>query len=203
VALLIWVYYSGQILFFGAEFTQVYAKSFDSGIKPAENAVAMTEQDRAQAGAPHEKTIKAAARGHYPPSKVAAAAVPVLKKRIHRLSQRAVESQKQRWTYGSAGLLLGAAAGAVATYLAKSDLISLRRHADDADLEDRLKKVQARLRRIRSAGYAQQKAAITDEFATIRQTLFAEKPAKSPFTGLLSNRFVEGLRRGFRSYHRA
>src|SRR5947207_14505888 len=98
----------------------------------------MTEQERAQAGAPHDKTIKAAARGHYPPSKVAAAAVPVLQKRIHRLSQRATESQKQRWTYGSAGLLIGGVAGAMATYFAKRDLISLRQHVDDVDLEDRM-----------------------------------------------------------------
>lgn len=39
VALVVWVYYSAQILFFGAELTQVYAKKFGSGIVPTENAV--------------------------------------------------------------------------------------------------------------------------------------------------------------------
>lgn len=39
VALVVWVYYSAQILFFGAELTQVYAKRFGSGIVPTENAV--------------------------------------------------------------------------------------------------------------------------------------------------------------------
>jgi membrane protein len=203
VALLIWVYYSGQILFFGAEFTQVYAKFYDTGIKPAANALPMTEQDRAQVGAPHDQTIKAAARGHYPPSKVAIAAVPVLKKRIHRLSQRATESQRQRWSFGGTGLLLGAMAGAAATYLAKRDLISLRRCADDADLEVRMKKVQAQLRKIRSAEYGQQKKTVTDEFATIRQTLFAHKAAKRGLSGLLTNRLIEVFRRGLRSYHHA
>ena len=31
VILLVWVYYSAQILFFGAEFTKVYAKEYGSG----------------------------------------------------------------------------------------------------------------------------------------------------------------------------
>jgi membrane protein len=39
VALVVWVYYSAQVLFFGAELTQVYAKKLGSGIVPTENAV--------------------------------------------------------------------------------------------------------------------------------------------------------------------
>ena len=35
VALLIWVYYSSVIVLFGAEVTQVYARRFGSGIRPA------------------------------------------------------------------------------------------------------------------------------------------------------------------------
>jgi membrane protein len=34
VILLLWVYYSAQILFLGAEFTQVYARHYGAGIKP-------------------------------------------------------------------------------------------------------------------------------------------------------------------------
>lgn len=36
---LLWVYYSAQILFFGAEFTQVYATQYGRGVAPAANAV--------------------------------------------------------------------------------------------------------------------------------------------------------------------
>jgi membrane protein len=39
VIILIWVYYSAQILLFGAEFTQVYANSVGARIVPSENAV--------------------------------------------------------------------------------------------------------------------------------------------------------------------
>ena len=41
IVLLLWVYYSSQILFFGAEFTQVYASRFGSHVAPADNAVAV------------------------------------------------------------------------------------------------------------------------------------------------------------------
>lgn len=38
IVILLWVYYSAQILFFGAEFTQVYANKFGSGVKADEGA---------------------------------------------------------------------------------------------------------------------------------------------------------------------
>lgn len=41
VALVVWVYYSAQILFFGAELTQVYARRHGSRIEPTKNAVAV------------------------------------------------------------------------------------------------------------------------------------------------------------------
>ena len=43
VLLLIWIYYSAQILFFGAEFTQVYANTFGSKIVPEGEADAGVE----------------------------------------------------------------------------------------------------------------------------------------------------------------
>jgi membrane protein len=39
VVLVIWVYYSAQILLLGAEFTQEYAQRFGSHVEPSENAV--------------------------------------------------------------------------------------------------------------------------------------------------------------------
>ncbi|HEX2994580.1 MAG TPA: YihY/virulence factor BrkB family protein [Anaerolineales bacterium] len=56
--LLIWVYYSAQILFFGAEFTQVYANRYGSKIVPDPDMVKITEQERAEKGMPHRETMK-------------------------------------------------------------------------------------------------------------------------------------------------
>lgn len=55
VAVLLWVYWTSQILFFGAEFTQVYATKFGSRILPAPNAVPLTEEARAQQGMTREE----------------------------------------------------------------------------------------------------------------------------------------------------
>jgi membrane protein len=43
VVFLAWIYYSAQILFFGAEFTQVYARRYGSHILPAKHAVPETD----------------------------------------------------------------------------------------------------------------------------------------------------------------
>jgi len=44
VILLLWIYYSSQILFLGAEFTQVYATHYGSQIKPSKHAVPVVEK---------------------------------------------------------------------------------------------------------------------------------------------------------------
>jgi membrane protein len=56
--LLVWIYYSAQILFFGAEFTQVYANRYGSKIVPDPGMVKLTELERAQKGIPHQETME-------------------------------------------------------------------------------------------------------------------------------------------------
>jgi membrane protein len=45
ITLLLWIYYSSQILLFGAEFTQVYAKKFGAEIKPDKYAVRVERRE--------------------------------------------------------------------------------------------------------------------------------------------------------------
>jgi len=47
ITLLLWIYYSAQILLFGAEFTQVYTDRFGSEIKPARYAVRVRRSEAA------------------------------------------------------------------------------------------------------------------------------------------------------------
>jgi membrane protein len=44
VIVLLWIYYSSQILFLGAEFTQVYATHYGSQIRPSQHAVPVVEK---------------------------------------------------------------------------------------------------------------------------------------------------------------
>jgi membrane protein len=50
VVLLAWIYYSAQILFFGAEFTQVYARRYGSRIEPDDHAIPLDPETRAKQG---------------------------------------------------------------------------------------------------------------------------------------------------------
>jgi membrane protein len=45
ITLLLWIYYSSQILLFGAEFTQVYADEFGSAVSPNEYAVRVEQKE--------------------------------------------------------------------------------------------------------------------------------------------------------------
>lgn len=57
VVLLLWIYYSSLILFFGAELTQVYARRFGSRIMPKEGAERVTGAERAQQGLGGSKEV--------------------------------------------------------------------------------------------------------------------------------------------------
>ncbi|NES94589.1 MAG: YihY/virulence factor BrkB family protein [Desertifilum sp. SIO1I2] len=62
VVIVAWVFYSAQILFFGAEFTQVYTHRYGSQIRPSENAIPLTPEDRAQQGIPRREYLEEMAR---------------------------------------------------------------------------------------------------------------------------------------------
>jgi membrane protein len=50
VIILLWVYYSAQILFFGAEFTKVWTRRRGAGAPPTEAAVPLTQEAKAEQG---------------------------------------------------------------------------------------------------------------------------------------------------------
>jgi membrane protein len=58
ILLLLWIYYSAQIIFLGAEFTEVYARRVGSGIQVEEDAVPLTQEARAQQGITREEDVK-------------------------------------------------------------------------------------------------------------------------------------------------
>src|SRR5262249_47039265 len=50
VVILVWVYYSAQILFLGAEFTKVWTRRRGGGFVPDDKAVPVTREARAEQG---------------------------------------------------------------------------------------------------------------------------------------------------------
>lgn len=73
VVLLLWIYYSAQILLFGAEFTQVYARRYGSRIVPDTNARFISPEDLAQQGQPGTALKTRTERGYQPANKQIAA----------------------------------------------------------------------------------------------------------------------------------
>jgi membrane protein len=60
VVLLLWVYYSAHIVFFGAEFTQVYARRHGRHIEPSEHAEQISERQRDEEGLARDKATRGA-----------------------------------------------------------------------------------------------------------------------------------------------
>ncbi len=58
IVVLLWVYYSAQIMFFGAELTQVYANRYGSKVVPDDDAVALTDERRAELGIPRQEQVE-------------------------------------------------------------------------------------------------------------------------------------------------
>ena len=59
VIVLIWVYYSSQILLFGAEFTQVYANRVGARIVPSENAIVADPEKAREPGSIRPQEVSA------------------------------------------------------------------------------------------------------------------------------------------------
>lgn len=106
--ILIWIYYSAQIVFLGAEFTQVYARKYGSRIKPAEHAVRITveepdKQERVpqiEDGAPTDEGLERVTESPPPGDQIKYRTIP--DKQLTRL-------KRQR----CAAALLGLAAGLI------------------------------------------------------------------------------------------
>ncbi|MDH6067960.1 YihY/virulence factor BrkB family protein [Chrysosporum ovalisporum APH033B] len=65
VVIIAWVYYAAQILFFGAAFTQVYARRYGTtGITPTENAMPFTNTTPVQPGVRSDITLQWRVNAH-------------------------------------------------------------------------------------------------------------------------------------------
>jgi len=162
-ALLLWVYYSAQILFFGAEFAQAYTKKYGTGIQPANYAVKVTGDERAQQGMVSDqrlaaKTARSEGRksaDERPQRRPAAAqswASPSIPK--YAMTPVGVEPDGRRGTLravaiAGAGAVVGALAGALgATAAAKETRRPARKHLAAVLLDQRLKNVEQRVGKI-------------------------------------------------------
>src|SRR5207249_6263581 len=65
LVLLAWVYYSSQILFFGAEFTWVYTNPYGRRFQPSRGARFLSDEMRIHQGIPRNKVVQEAFKDHH------------------------------------------------------------------------------------------------------------------------------------------
>jgi membrane protein len=111
VVVLMWVYYSSIILFFGAEFTQVFAKERGSRTVPTPNAIGVTEETRGEEGIPHEragtpapamamrKQTQPARQSHKAAAAAQRKAVPAAGEAGIALTAQTTAQQEQAWKH--------------------------------------------------------------------------------------------------------
>jgi len=187
VALLIWVYYSGQILFFGAEFTQVYAKRHGHGAVAAENAVKVTEAERAQVGAPHRNAILAAAD-------------PSRKQPTIYRPRPALRKRSSSWPIRAIGLAGGAIVVFLAEWFSQRELRSQRQWSED-ELSRRIERVRSEIGSIRRFERSVQVKNVADRIDAVERKIHeAIKRAAPPSAARrMWHQFSKGWRRGVRT----
>ena len=192
-ALLLFIYYSAQIMFLGAEFTQVYARRFGAGVQPSPHAVKVTEEDRAQEGRPSEQRVAAKtarAEGRAPaPGGATPQRRPVA---AQSWAGRQGVASPSIPNYGmapaggdgngggglrnlaiaGAGAVVGALAGALgATAVAKETKRPARKHLAAVRLDERLNQVEQRVGKISRIHQYLEDEAVYNRINEVRQRI--------------------------------
>ena len=212
VAVLLWAYYSACILFVGAEFTQAYVHAQGRRIVPDEDAVPVTEEQRAQQGLVRQHDLETAEHGGAALAAQRGAPYPrpaVPQRRIVTITRPAPESNKA-YAVAGLGLAAGFVVGAIGMLTGRKytaggiEQLALDRRLDELEsslrgrdpellatairVQDRLEALDARLR---SAG----------DPASRRRANGAPAPQARPFTATLKERFDAAVERQERKRH--
>ena len=137
-ALLIWVNYSGWILFYGAELTKAKVIAEKRKVEPSHNAMPVSQDERVKQGIPETKSPVRGGTPDQPHSPPQPLRAPVL-----------ANSTNGRGSNMTRELLIGLSAagiGAVATYFGKKNLTP-RPKVDD-ELADQIRLLDTEVRRI-------------------------------------------------------
>ncbi len=143
VAVLLWVYYSSMILFFGAEFTRVYAMAHGRWVGPDDNAVKVTSEEKARQGIVSEGRMQSALCGQLNP-----------RPQLLRLPPRCPDDGVgvKDYAFAAGGIILGAALGGLGLryWLNDPKRHAARAHARAA-IDERLNHVETRLGQVARA----------------------------------------------------
>jgi membrane protein len=173
VAVLIWVYYSAQILFFGAEFTRQYSLARGDGRQPEENAVKVTEEDKAKQGRPSEGRVEAKvaqAEGRAParPVRRPTPSIPGYSMAPAGHGRGGLRSV----ALAGAGAVVGAVAGALgATAMAQETKRPTRKHLAAVQLDERLRNIEQKCGKLSRIHQYMQEASVYERINDVEQRI--------------------------------
>jgi membrane protein len=154
-AVLIWIFYSCQIMFFGAEFTYVYAQARGHGIRPSKHARSLTKCDETESatpgdkppppGAPPANKQKRRELSPYgavlaPHARGGGARSPVRPEVLHQLARH--EATVRSYLAAGAGLAVGALIGGYGALHAKGGTKPGEKDVAAARLDERIRRVE-------------------------------------------------------------
>ena len=117
VVILLYIYYSSIILYFGAEFTQVFARRRGARLQPTKYAVHITARERAEQGMPTEAQVEEALRRQ---KKLVQSWESLSKTTEQAASATSVPAEEpllsSPWRFVGLALVVGATAGLVWRY---------------------------------------------------------------------------------------
>jgi membrane protein len=178
VALLLWVYYSAQILFFGAEFTRAYALAHGDGKQPEANAVKVTEEDKAKQGRPSEGRVaakaaeaegRAPARRPAPRPRVPSPAIPG-----YGMATAGADGggAMQKLILAGAGAVVGALAGSFgAAAMGQESKRPTRKHLAAVELDQRLRNIEQKCGNLSRIHQYAQTASVYERINEVEQRI--------------------------------
>jgi hypothetical protein len=178
VALLLWVYYSAQILFFGAEFTRAYALAHGDGKQPEANAVKVTEEDKAKQGRPSEGRVaaKAAEAEGRAPARRPAPRPPVPSPAIPGYGMATAGADgggaMQKLILAGAGAVVGALAGSFgAAAMGQESKRPTRKHLAAVELDQRLRNIEQKCGNLSRIHQYAQTASVYERINEVEQRI--------------------------------
>jgi membrane protein len=174
VALLIWVYYSAQILFFGAEFTQVHVRARGEGLEPTPNALPISEKDRTKQGIPSDRTggkpgLVAAKEQGAPAARMPQArpgrlpATP----QVYNFQERRPVDHTATYVAAGAGLVAGLVGGAYAAIAKKGT----PRQMNLERLNNRLRRIETEAGRVSALGERVEKVSCVERVRRLQEQI--------------------------------
>lgn len=154
-AVLVWIYYSCMIVFYGAEFTQVYAKARGHGVLPSPHAQALSECDETETATPSSENP-----GDKPQRPVADRDAPSPAPRAVPEPVLVGQSGGSSYLKAGAALVAGVVLGGLSAAKMRDSTHPTSREIAAAHLNHRLRRVEGKMTRISRLGYRPEAKAV-------------------------------------------